>query len=145
MGVVPVVLGHVVSAGVHGLDGSCSVCDRRAGDHTLDEWAVCFGAPAVDLPAEPVPSDVQALLRRQLKGLDGYLIADNVIALAAAMPLRSAGLEVVLPTILFDFTVLTPNGPTPVVKVAFLSTVETMPKFGDLVHDLAAMATEAAR
>ena len=103
-------------------DFPCIACDRRVGDHTLDEWAAC--APNESQPLEELSDDVRQMMGTL--GLGGYQPADNVI-------------------VVFDFSVgHTLAIPTPTAQVAFMVPVDKMREFGQLVADAATSAASAA-
>lgn len=129
---------------VRGLDETCT-CGRRAGDHTLDEWAVCLNAVDHVLEYEETPRDVQDLMRRRFKGLEDYAIADTLVARAAVLDAASGAVGVAVPALLLEFATGHPTlPPKQTAKVAFLGPPEVMRQVGKLVRDTANGAANAA-
>lgn len=128
-----------------GLDRPCGSCRRRSGDHTLDEWAACIDTPTHDLAYEEAPADVSDLLRARFQGLDGYAIADNVVARAAVLQATSGPVDVAVAALLLEFSIGDPiNGPQTTAQVAFLAPADVMRRVGVLLRDAANGAANRA-
>jgi hypothetical protein len=117
-------------------DTACPTCDRRTGDHTIDEWMTCLDQPAFHLPFEPVAGTRPVTF--SLAGRD-MVIADtiDIRALIADGPAR-------IPVLLLTFSVGNPTAPpTQVCEVGFIAGPDGMRRFGKLVRDSAYGAAKA--
>lgn len=134
---------------VTGLDTDCGTCGRRAGDHTLDEWAKCMGTVTTDLPYEDNPHEVRFAgdqLREQLGLEQGTIVADHVVVKAAYYEGLNGVATVRMPMLIHEFAMGRPGAPpAPVGKAVFLADSEGMRKYGQLVRDSANGAINAAR
>ena len=123
------------------LDDSCSTCQRRVGDHTLDEWNVCFGATALDLgyeeaPAGPIPLTVQG---------DEIAWADHLHARSCIVGGLGPNLTVQFPAVIFTFELGNPRGePHPVTEVAFVGNPDGLRRLGKVLRDTCNGAANAA-
>lgn len=126
---------------VRGLDDPCGTCRRRSGDHTLDQWAVCLGTPALDLAYEDVPGGPIPL------SVDGRQVqwADHVTVRSCVVGGEGSGIGVVLPAAIFTFQLGSTVGPPfDVAEVALVGSPETMRTVGRLVRDSCNGAANAA-
>ena len=125
-----------------GLDTPCGTCHRRAGDHTLDEYAACAGTPAVDLPYESVPGGpIPLTLNGGEVTWADHLTARSVIVEAHGM----GGVAVRAPAVIFTFQVgSSVSAPTDVTEVAYVGTPETMRQLGRILRDTCNGAANAA-
>lgn len=135
---------RVVGSPLRGLDDKCSVCGRRVGDHTMDEYGACFADPsALDLPYEDVPAGPIPLT---INGAE-VAWADHLHCRAAVVKGESHGfgLWTVLPTVIFTFEIGNTKGlPRPVTEVAFVGSPEGLRKLGKVLRDTCNGAANAA-
>lgn len=132
---------------IRGRDEACPACQKRTGDHTLDELDVCLGASALDLRYEEVDGGEPVSLRWTL-GDRNVVIADHVVARALVAG-EGVGpdtrLPLAVPVLHLEFLVGKPGAvPTPVGEIGLVGSPDGLRKMGKLFRDTANGAANAA-
>lgn len=126
---------------IDGRDETCPTCQRRRGDHTLDELNACLGTVALDLEHEDIPDGP---LKWSLDGRD-VVIADHVVARSlVSYGVGDVG-KVSIPVLHLTFAVGVPGAPpNEVAEIGLIGSPEGIRRIGKLLRDTANSAANAA-